>query len=395
MKEDPTNESMDGGVVVRPQALLVGVGSAGVHAVSYMRASGEDLPHPVAIDCDGMVLNTCGIPSRVQIGSELTGAMGCGGDPELGKKAALGDYTKLREVFAGHDLAFIVAGLGGGMGTGAAPVIAQLARDEGLMTIVMAVMPFAFEGDARAVIAQDGLKELARTADAVIVFPNEHLLETDDITSRMASAFSKSDVRVGLAIQALWKLLGRSGLINIDFSNVRSVAGQGGIVSLAIAQAGGKTRTRTVINLLMKHPALDSGAALTRARAVLIGVMGGADLTLAEVNEVALRIREHMQTETPVSLGVTIDDQNQERMAVMVLMGAGDETPVKEAPAPRPVAKADKPATSTVMKPVPEQTRLNLEPTGKGRFKDVEPTFYGGEDLDIPTFIRRGIKVLK
>lgn len=388
--------------------LVIGLGGGGVQSLGRMVSEAESVPDLVAVHTDTQSLAACPLPQRVRIGERATGGLGTGGDPEKGREAALEDETKLRALVAHTDMVCVVTALGGGTGTGVAPEVLRLAREEGALTLCLATLPFSFEGPSRMQTAKRGLNQVFEWAHTTVVFPNDRLSVDQPEDPPLAEAFLTMDQQVGQAVLALWRLLTRPGLVNLDFADLRILADHGGgSCVLAFAEAQGQDRTLQALERLVEQPMLDRGNSLAQARGLLIGISGGPDLRLSEVETLMTELRTVTPSDATVFFGTDIDPAWEGRVGITVLASEqwreGAATPIDfpgmEVPRTEPGAGvlADNLETSETERrnqAQMEQGRLNLETPGKGRFKDVAPTYFEGQDLDIPTFLRRGIRLL-
>lgn len=365
----------------RNRVLVMGLGGGGCNVVARMAEAWTAGPEQVLVHTDAQALEAYeGRALRVLIGQELTHQLGAGGDPAVGKLAAEADADKLRELLVGTEVVFLVVTLGGGTGTGAAPVIARLAREAGATTIVLATLPFEFEGQARRRQAEEGLEHLRSQADLVVAVPNEHLLSLVDTRAGLLEAFCKTDRMLGVAVQALWKLLTRAGIINLDLADLRRlVEHSNGHCTFGYAEASGPRKGADVVEELMNSSLPDVKSLLARAEAILINIVGGPDLTLVEVREMVSGLTAHSRADVRTFIGATLEEEWKNRVALIVLVAE------EWAGAP---AGHRAPATAH-----PVQPNLDFEPAEKGRFRDVDPTVFQGENLDIPTYLRRGVKL--
>ena len=385
----------------KKRLLVVGVGGGGSNAVARMTAEWADGPETVVVNTDEQALNACPVPVKVQIGRNLTLGMGAGGDASVGRLAAEDDTDLLRELVSQTDVVFLVVGLGGGVGTGAAPVIASLARQEGALTLAFATLPFSFEGERRRQQADEGLRALRAAADVVICLPNERLMEQAESRVSLTDAFTKADAMVGTGIRSLWKLLTQTGIINLDFADLRHlVENSGGSCNFGYGEGEGPGKGSAAVAEILRSPLLDGGKLLAGAGGVLVNMVGGPDLTLMDVQTVMSKLAAVTRPDVRTFMGATVDEAWENRLAVTILVTESLEGahPVPAA-SPRVPEKVAVDTASGDRKPVPKtaqqavQEDLKFESVDKGRFKNVEPTVYNGEDLDIPTFIRRGVKL--
>lgn len=389
-----------------PRMIVVGVGGGGVNALSHMARDGFEMPELIAVHTDNQMLSACSVPKQVQIGGSVTEGVSTGGNAEMGRRAAEADEIKLRALFTGVDLVFLVVALGGGTGTGAAPVLARFGRDEGAVVLCFATLPFTFEGLERRKQAELGLAELQKNAHGIICMPNERLMETVDDQSGFTSAFKKADEMIGLGIRSLSMLLMRPGVINVDIGDIKNMVGQaGGTCVFACAQGRGSDKASQAVETLIQSPYLERGTVLAHARGLIIGIVGSVNVTLREIEGIMREIASVTDADVHMGMGVGIDECLEDTVSITLLATESwvderreEDVDLNDGTAIFPeVEKLSRIASQTPphKRTQPEQTNFNLEGSGKGRFKDVEPTFFEGEDLDIPTFIRRGIKLSK
>lgn len=371
--------------------VVAGVGTAGCRTVSALAEAWPEGPEMVVIHTQADVLWSCRAPRRIQIGASLTGGLSTGGDAALGRQAAEEESEKIREIFEGVHLAFIVLGLGGGTGTGAGPVVAAAAREAGALTLAVATLPFSFEGTQRQQLAEDGLRALQEAADAVVVLPNQRLANLMEGGTSLADAFREVDRIVGRSVRALWYLLTKPGIIRLDFQDLRTLAKQGGgACVLACGEAEGRHRARLAVEQVLNSPLLENGKALSRARGLLVGLVAGPDTTLADVQDVMSLLTSGAHPEVHVIMGAAVDPAMEGKIALTVLAAESYHPENAQAASPTEQGAATRRSGARG-----QQEKLELESAGKGRFKDVEPTIYNGQDLDTPTFVRRGIRIAR
>jgi cell division protein FtsZ len=403
-----------------------GVGGAGCNAVSALDASTLPDVDILALNTDCQALEASPAGQKLVLGARRTRGLGAGGDPELGRAAAEEDLDKMRVFCAEADIIFILAGLGGGTGTGAAPVLARLARESGALVLAIVTMPFEFEGNRRQQQAQAGLRELKAAADAVICLPNQKLFKLLDEHTSVLDGFKISNSLLAQGLHSIWRLLSRPGLINVDFADLCSVTrGRHAASAFATAEACGESRVEQVVEKLLAHPLLDGGQVLCDSDAVLVSLIGGPDLTMAEINKVMEPLNRQCDN-AHIILGAAIDEQFGNRLSVTVIASCQPAEEPKPSPMQEPSTTREtslhflngdtgsRPATRFVVPP-PDltteqkeqlfkvqtsrsrhkssrmQKELPLEIVYKGRFEKSEPTIRHGEDLDVPTYIRRGV----
>ena len=297
---------------------VVGVGGGGSNAVNRMVAAGLDGVEFIVANTDLQALQFNAAHNKIQIGGKLTKGLGAGADPNVGRQAALEDTDKLIEALDGADMVFVTTGLGGGTGTGAAPVIASLASELGSLTIAVVTKPFKFEGKKRAVQAERGLEELRASVDTVITIPNERLLTTIARTTSLTDAFATADDVLRQAIQGISDLILVPGLINLDFADVKTIMSGMGFAIMGTGLAHGEGRAMSAANLAISSPLLED-ASVKGARGVIINVTGGSDLSLIEVSEASAVIQEAAHEEANIIFGAVVDPRMEGQVKITVI----------------------------------------------------------------------------
>jgi cell division protein FtsZ len=286
---------------------VVGVGGAGLNAVNRMIEAGISQVEFIAVNTDIQQLKQCEAPIKLHIGRDLTQGLGSGADPDIGRRAAEEAEDQIKHVLRGSDMVFVTAGEGGGTGSGAAPIVARLARDVGALTVGIVTMPFRFEGTRRRSQAEGGVDELREVCDTVIVIPNDRLLEVLDRSTSMLDAFRIADDVLRQGVQGICDLITMPGLINLDFADVRTVMANAGSALMGIGFATGDNRAREAAERALRSPLIDTE--LVGAKGILLSIAGGEDLTLLEVNEAAEVIRRGATEDTNIIFGATIDER--------------------------------------------------------------------------------------
>jgi cell division protein FtsZ len=307
---------------------VVGVGGGGLNAVNRMIEAGVSQVEFVAVNTDIQQLRTCEAPIKLHIGRELTQGLGSGSDPELGRKAAEEAYDQIKHVLRGSDMVFVTAGEGGGTGTGAAPVVARIAKEVGALTVGIVTLPFRFEGSRRRSQAENGVATLRDVCDTVIVIPNDRLLEVLERSTSMLDAFRIADDVLRQGVQGICDLITMPGLINLDFADVRTVMKDAGSAIMGIGFATGENRASEAAGRALRSPLIDTE--IVGARGILLSIAGGDDLTLLEVNEAAEVVREASTEETNIIFGATIDERLAGQVWVTVIatgLGGGTFRP--------------------------------------------------------------------
>jgi len=296
---------------------VVGVGGAGLNAVDRMIDAGITQVDFVAVNTDIQQLQMSDAPTKLHIGSELTEGLGSGADPEIGRRAAEDGYDALKRTLRGSDMVFVTAGEGGGTGSGAAPVVAKIARELGALTVGIVTMPFRFEGTRRRKQADEGLVALREACDTLIVVPNDRLLEVLDKGTSMLDAFRIADDVLRHGVQGICDLITNPGLINLDFADVRTIMADSGSALMGIGFATGEGRAKEAAERALRSPLIETE--ITGARGILLSIAGGDDLTLFEVNEAAQVVREAATDDTNIIFGATIDDRLNGQMWITVV----------------------------------------------------------------------------
>jgi cell division protein FtsZ len=286
---------------------VVGVGGAGLNAIHRMIDAGIAQVDFVAVNTDRQALAISDAPTKISIGEGLTQGLGSGSDPAIGRAAADEAMDQLRAALRGSDMVFVTAGEGGGTGTGAAPVVARVARELGALTVGIVTTPFRFEGTRRRAAAESGVEELRAACDTVIVIPNDRLLEVLDRSTSMVDAFKIADDVLRQGVQGICDLITTPGLINLDFADVRTVMQDAGSALMGIGYATGQNRAREAAERALGSPLID--AEIVRARGILLSISGGDDLSLVEVNDAAEVVRETATDETNIIFGATVDSR--------------------------------------------------------------------------------------
>jgi cell division protein FtsZ len=287
---------------------VVGVGGAGLNAINRMVDAGLNQVEFVAVNTDLQQLQMSEAPTKIHIGRDLTRGLGSGADPETGRRAAEEGYDQIKQALRGSDMVFVTAGEGGGTGSGAAPVVARIARDLGALTVGIVTLPFRFEGTRRRDVSESGVEALRGHCDTVIVIPNDRLLEVLDRSTSMIDAFRVADDVLRQGVQGITDLITMPGLINLDFADVRTVMRDAGSALMGIGFASvGENRAREAAERALRSPLIDTE--IVGAKGILLSIAGGDDLSLIEVNEAAEVIRQAADDDTNIIFGATIDER--------------------------------------------------------------------------------------
>jgi len=371
---------------------VVGVGGGGGNAVKHMIGGCVDGVEFICANTDAQALSDISSRTVLQLGSGITKGLGAGANPEIGRQAALEDRDRIAEVLAGADMVFITAGMGGGTGTGAAPIVAEVAKELGILTVAVVTRPFKFEGKKRAAIADEGLMELQQHVDSLITIPNEKLLSVLGKNTSLLDAFkAANDVLLG-AVQGIADLIIRPGMINVDFADVRTVMSEMGMAMMGTGVGRGENRAREAAEAAIRSPLLED-INLQGARGILVNITAGPDLSLGEFEEVGDTVEEFASDTATVVVGTVIDpDMNGEIKVTVVATGLG------EIRKDRPVKVIDNTLGGGVGSPQPNYRDLDKPAVGRRQAGTREiaeraPMAVGAERdldyLDIPAFLRR------
>jgi cell division protein FtsZ len=359
---------------------VVGVGGGGSNAVNRMIDEGIQGVEFVAINTDAQALMLAKAPTRVRIGNKLTRGLGAGGNPEVGRKSAEESAEDLYNAMKGADMVFITAGLGGGTGTGAAPIVAQICREVGALTIGVVTRPFTFEGNRRMQACETGMSKLKEHTDTLIVIPNDRLLQIMDKRSSLNDSFKMADDVLRQGIQGISELITVPGLINLDFADVRAIMSEGGAALMAVGKASGEDRARIAAEQAISSQLLD--ITIDGAKGVLFNVTGGPSLTLFEVNQAAALIRETSHPDVNMIFGAVIDPDLTDEIRVTVIA-----TGFERSGMPRRITH---PAARIVDGKHAERQleSVSVEKQSGQSAAEFRPQTFNTEDLDIPTFLR-------
>jgi len=299
------------------QIKVIGVGGGGSNAVNRMINEGLGGVEFITVNTDAQALMLSKAKMRVRIGDKLTRGLGAGGNPEIGRKAAEESADELYEVLRGADMVFIACGMGGGTGTGASPVIAQIAKELGALTIGVVTRPFGFEGSRRGQLAQAGIENLKSQVDTLIVIPNDRLLQIADKRATLQQAFSLADDVLRQGIQGISELITVPALINLDFADVRTIMSEGGAALMAVGRANGDDRARKAAEMAIQSGLLD--VTIDGARGILFNITGGTDMTLFEINEAAAIIKESAHPDVNLIFGAQVDEGMGDEVRITVI----------------------------------------------------------------------------
>jgi len=307
-------EVIEGGAKIK----VVGVGGCGCNAVNNMIAANLKGVEFIAVNTDVQALGLSRAGTRMQIGGKLTKGLGAGANPEVGRDAALEDSDKIREILADSDMVFVTAGMGGGTGTGAAPVIADIAKSLGILTVGVVTKPFLYEMGKRITHAERGLEELKKCADTVIVIPNERVREMVEEDTPISEAFKLADDVLRQAVQGISDIITRPGYINVDFADIRTIMSYMGRAVMGMGVASGDARTLEAVQRAISNPLLEDNS-IDGAKGILINISGGADLSLHEISEASSIIQKCVDPDAHVILGCVIDETLNNKVSVTVI----------------------------------------------------------------------------
>ncbi|MDA8272574.1 MAG: cell division protein FtsZ [Deltaproteobacteria bacterium] len=367
---------------------VVGVGGGGSNAVNTMIKSGLSGAEFIVANTDAQALKASDSNIKIQLGEKITKGLGAGSNPEIGKQSAIEDRDRIREILNGSDMVFITAGLGGGTGTGGAPIIAEIAREIGALTVAVVTKPFFFEGNRRMRQAEEGLRQLKSVVDTVITIPNQRLLAVAGKSTSMVDAFKKVDEVLLQAVKGISDLINIHGLVNVDFADVKSIMSEMGMALMGTGVAEGDNKALEAAQKAISSPLLED-ISIEGARGLLINVAGGPDMTLFDVNEAAEKIKSEAHPDANIIFGAVIDDTLGDKMMLTVIAtGFGKDVKIS------PVQISNPPNDKNL-----ETININNkfgQNTGKQdkneyieRFGDHEEDDYENEKYDIPTFLRR------
>ncbi len=372
---------------------VIGVGGGGGNAVAHMVDAGIEGVDFICANTDAQALSSARVRTALQIGCNITKGLGAGADPDIGRQAAMEDRDRINEVIEGADMLFITAGMGGGTGTGATPVVAQVARELGILTVAVVTKPFLMEGAKRMAIADHGIAELGKYVDSLITIPNEKLLTVLGGETTLLDAFRAANQVLQGAVQGIAELITRPGLINVDFADVRTVMSEMGMAMMGSGTSSGEDRAREAAEAAVSSPLLED-INLAGANGMLVNVTAGMDLSIGEFQEVGNTIKEFASEDATVVIGTVIDPDMGDKIRVTVVAtGLGQQQVAKQStpmrvvrrPAPQPAVPAPAPVVEPNYQALDKPTVQRKRAVGDGLYD-------GGlqeELLDIPAFLRR------
>lgn len=352
---------------------VVGIGGGGCNAINSMiltsQAQGVDF---IGVNTDAQALLTCSAQIKIQIGDDLTKGLGSGGNPEIGRQAAEESREKIKEALIDADMVFLTCGEGGGTGTGASPIVAEVAKEMGALTVGVVTKPFAFEGTRRMLSAEEGILNLKEKVDTLIVIPNQRILDVVDKKMTLVESFRIVDSVLGQGVAGISDLIIVPGLINVDFADVKTIMSNAGSALMGIGTGVGENRATAAARMAISSPLLE--ISIDGAKGVLFNITGGSDLTMSEVDEAAKLIASSVDPDANIIFGATIDDQMVDQVKITVIATGFDET------------KKKLKELSTKLDNV-----SHMEQSAPGNNSKIKPDINEGEDeWDIPAFLRQG-----
>ena len=366
---------------------VVGVGGGGSNAVASM-IDGDNINGVefIVMNTDAQVLLANKAPTKLQIGEKLTKGLGVGGNPELGEQAAEESTEKIKELLVDSDMVFVTAGMGGGTGTGAAAIIAKLAKEAGALTVAIVTKPFAFEGTRRMVVAEDGIEKLRVEVDTLIVIPNQRLMDVIDRKMTLIEAFKVVDSVLGQAVSGIAEIITTPGLVNVDFADVKTIMASAGTALLGIGTGVGENRAQMAARSAIASPLLD--LSIEGARGVLFNIAGGSDLTMFEVDEAAKIIAASADPDANIIFGAVVKEDLVDQVRITVIATGFDETRARLAQ----ISKTKEPPIQGVISEPPKReeqeengTKEELEASSE---EEPEEDVFG-EKFEIPAFLRK------
>ena len=382
----PTGPSYTGHPESPAQIKVIGVGGGGQNAVNRMIAEAMQGIEFIAVNTDQQALMLSQAPVRIRLGDKVTRGLGAGGNPNQGEKAAEESSDEIYSVIKGADMVFITAGMGGGTGTGAAPVIARIAKEQGALTIGVVTRPFSFEGTPRQRAAEAGIERLKEHVDTLIVIPNDRLLDIVDKRASLSQSFRVADDVLRQGIQGISEVITTPGLINLDFADVRAIMSEGGAALMAVGTASGEGRARAAAEQAITSNLLD--VTIDGAHGILFNVTGGPDMALHEVNEAAMLIRSAAHPDCNVIFGAVIDENMKDTVRITVIATGFEHTGGATRRVNRPSQSRDREGVSRTANP-PRYTPATTTPEPREESAASASTGYDPDDLELPTFLRR------
>ena len=352
---------------------VVGVGGGGNNVVNRMVRSGVKGVDFIAVNTDKQALNTSSAGYKLQIGEKLTHGQGAGANPEVGQKAAEESRTQLSKALEDTDMVFITAGMGGGTGTGAAPVVAEIAREQGVLTVGVVTKPFGFEGQKRMRAAEAGIEQLRGKVDSLVIIPNERLKYATDQKITFRNAFEIADDVLRQAVQSISDLIRDTGFINLDFADVTAVMKDAGLAHMGVGRAAGKGKAEEAARMAISSPLLETS--INGAKGVLINVTGSMDIGLEEVEQAATLVQQAVHPDALTIFGATFDEELDDEIRVTVIATGFESNDQQEAPAAPAAADTQQPTQDDAAAPAAAPQPLDETEGGKAEESDVDRSF--------------------
>lgn len=381
---------------IRVMAVGGGGGNAIAHMIDESSINGVEF---IAVNTDAQVLLNNPAETKLQIGEKLTRGLGSGGDPTIGRKAAEESQDKIKELLVDSDMVFITAGMGGGTGTGATPVIAQIAKETGALTVAIVTKPFVFEGTRRMVTADEGIEELQGKVDALIVIPNQRLMDIVDRKVTLVDAFKVADSVLSQGVQGISEIITTPGLINVDFADVRTVMRDAGSALLGIGTGVGENRAQMAARAAISSPLLE--VSIEGAKGILFNISGGPDMTMTEIDEAARIISENADADANIIFGATISEELSDQLRVTVIAAGFDEfksgfrdVTASQSQQPAHVSQGllGDEVGDTISGEKEEEKQADQKPKIEEDKDSDHKLDEWGEKFEIPAFLRRGVK---
>lgn len=365
---------------------VIGVGGGGSNAVDHMVTESIEGVNFIVANTDRQALESSSVPTKITIGQQITKGLGAGANPEIGREAALEDKERILEAIEGADMVFVTAGMGGGTGTGAAPVVAEVAKEAGILTVAIVTRPFPFEGRRRMQVADAGIQQLSQHVDSLITIPNEKLLTVLGKGISLLDAFkAANDVLLG-AVQGIAELITRPGLINVDFADVRTVMSKMGMAMMGTGVATGENRAREAAEAAISSPLLEN-ISLNGAQGVLVNITAGMDMSIGEFEEVGEVVKSFTSEDATVVVGTVIHPEMSDELRVTVVAtGLGQQSAIS------PAEETKTTVGSTQPDGTPDYAKLDKPTVMRRNTEQVKSDSFSSEDtdyLDIPAFLRR------
>lgn len=363
---------------------VFGIGGAGCNAVNRMVEEGVQGVEFYVANTDMQDLNKSPVENKIILGRETTRGLGAGANPEMGRKAALENEEEIREAMQGADMVFITAGMGGGTGTGAAPVIAKAAKESGILTVGVVTKPFTFEGKRRRDHAELGIEYLKKYVDSLVVVPNDKLLQISEKNTTMQEAFSMADDVLRQGVQGITDLIAESGVINLDFADVKTVMSDRGIAHMGVGVGKGENRVIDAVKEAIGSPLLETS--IDGAKAILLNIMGGYDLGMLEANEAADLIEKAAARDANIIFGASIKEDLEDEIRITVIAtGFDDDDAAEEAP--------QEPETS-VYHASPSASAAKVEEAAAETVGEAQPELPADDDIEVPEFLKNAMKAV-